>query len=182
MINFLELHFWRNSPFVLFHILGNSFTTSKMFDVLDIPIYRPLHDMGKLKCDKVSFFVSCTTWMVLEYFLILFLRLRYSWHSYKYLSNFREAATNIPELQHLSKCLRYSVNQAPDLEINYRFFCFTISTYHHSVITDQLILKSKSAFQWAQKYLIHYCPVLLIYTPWKHQETFSFSAVLRGYR
>ena len=28
---------------------------------------------------------------------------------------------------------------------------------------------------------IHYSPVLLFYTPWKHQKTFRFSDVLRGY-
>ena len=30
--------------------------------------------------------------------------------------------------------------------------------------------------------LIHYCPVLLFYTPWKHQKIFRFSDVFRGYR
>ena len=30
--------------------------------------------------------------------------------------------------------------------------------------------------------LTHYIPVLLIYTPWKHQKTFKFSDVFRGYR
>ena len=30
--------------------------------------------------------------------------------------------------------------------------------------------------------LIHYGPVLLSYTPWKHQKTFRFSDVFRGYR
>ena len=28
---------------------------------------------------------------------------------------------------------------------------------------------------------IHYSPVLLFYTPWKHQKTLKFSDVLRGY-
>ena len=30
--------------------------------------------------------------------------------------------------------------------------------------------------------LTHYSPVLLFYTPWKHQKTFRFSGVFRGYR
>ena len=30
--------------------------------------------------------------------------------------------------------------------------------------------------------LTHYNPVLLFYTPWKHQKTFRFSDVYRGYR
>ena len=30
--------------------------------------------------------------------------------------------------------------------------------------------------------LTHYCPVLVFYTPWKHQKTFRFSDVFRGYR
>ena len=30
--------------------------------------------------------------------------------------------------------------------------------------------------------LTHYSPVLLFYTPWKHQKTFRFSDVFRGYR
>ena len=30
--------------------------------------------------------------------------------------------------------------------------------------------------------LTHYSPVLLFYTPWKHQKTFKFSDVFRGYR
>ena len=32
-----------------------------------------------------------------------------------------------------------------------------------------------------QTYLTHYSPVLLFYTPWKHQKTFRFSDVFRGY-
>ena len=30
--------------------------------------------------------------------------------------------------------------------------------------------------------LTHYSPVLLFYTPWKHQKTFRFSDVFRGYK
>ena len=32
------------------------------------------------------------------------------------------------------------------------------------------------------KGLTHYIPVLLFYTPWKHQETSNFSDVFKGYR
>ena len=38
---------------------------------------------------------------------------------------------------------------------------------------NQLLLKTT---------LPHYSPVLLFYTPWKHQKTFRFSNVFRGYR
>ena len=41
--------------------------------------------------------------------------------------------------------------------------------------------KSKINYQ-QELSLTHYSPVLLFYTPWKHQKTFRFSDVFRGYR
>ena len=43
-------------------------------------------------------------------------------------------------------------------------------------------IKKYKLWAWAYFLLTHYNPVLLFYTPWKHQKTFRFPDVFRGYR
>ena len=56
-----------------------------------------------------------------------------------------------------------------------------LSLMHH--VRSQKVIKMKSHKNelWKIK-LTHYSPVLLFYTPWKHQKIFRFSDVFRGYR
>ena len=82
-------------------------------------------------------------------------------------------------------------------DINYIFFSLrcTIVPYHaghidsiwsrrSKVLLCSLFLYFTESFEEMKtnSFLTHYSPVLLIYTPLKHQKIFRFSIVFRGYR
>ena len=84
------------------------------------------------------------------------------WQSHKYTSVWLSRSDNYP-------CIQETV-QNPLCSLEFMIF----SLVGH----DQI----KNTYLQTQSTLTHYSPVLLFYTPWKHQKTFRFSDVFRGYR
>ena len=65
--------------------------------------------------------------------------------------------------------------------INYYYYHYCYCTFVQ-YWQSQLTFKDITIFSHFWLTLTHCSPVLLIYTPWKHQKTFRFSDVFKGYR